>query len=75
MQMAKSPRSLTSGVFARAGWANGNIEPYEFTDIDRTVAAGLRRREFISLRTFNVDPATICRLAAGSPFEQGAVAE
>jgi high affinity Mn2+ porin len=28
------------GVFARAGWANGNIEPYEFTDIDRTVAAG-----------------------------------
>ena len=30
------------GVFARAGWANGNIEPYEFTDIDRTVAAGFR---------------------------------
>jgi high affinity Mn2+ porin len=29
------------GFFARAGWANGNIEPYEFTDIDRTVAAGL----------------------------------
>ena len=29
------------GVFLRAGWANGNIEPYEFTDIDRTVAAGL----------------------------------
>ena len=29
------------GVFARAGWANGNIEPYEFTDIDRTVSAGL----------------------------------
>jgi high affinity Mn2+ porin len=29
------------GVFARAGWANGDIEPYEFTDIDRTVAAGL----------------------------------
>jgi high affinity Mn2+ porin len=29
------------GVFARAGWADGNIEPYEFTDIDRTVAAGL----------------------------------
>jgi high affinity Mn2+ porin len=30
------------GVFARAGWANGNIEPYEFTDIDRTAAAGLQ---------------------------------
>jgi high affinity Mn2+ porin len=30
------------GLFARAGWANGNIEPYEFTDVDRTVAAGLQ---------------------------------
>jgi high affinity Mn2+ porin len=30
------------GVFARAGWANGNIEPYEFSDIDRTVAAGFQ---------------------------------
>jgi high affinity Mn2+ porin len=29
------------GVFARAGWANGDFEPYEFSDIDRTVAAGL----------------------------------
>jgi len=29
------------GAFARAGVANGDIEPYEFTDIDRTVAAGL----------------------------------
>ena len=29
------------GIFARAGWANGDIEPYEFTDIDRTVSAGL----------------------------------
>jgi len=29
------------GLFARAGIANGDIEPYEFTDIDRTVAAGL----------------------------------
>jgi high affinity Mn2+ porin len=29
------------GLFTRAGWANGNNEPYEFTDIDRTVAAGL----------------------------------
>jgi high affinity Mn2+ porin len=30
------------GLFARAGWADGNIEPYEFTDVDRTVAAGLQ---------------------------------
>ncbi len=29
------------GAFARAGIANGDIEPYEFSDIDRTVAAGL----------------------------------
>ena len=29
------------GVFARAGIADGNVEPYEFTDIDRTVAGGL----------------------------------
>ena len=29
------------GAFVRAGWANGDIEPYEFTDIDRTAAVGL----------------------------------
>jgi high affinity Mn2+ porin len=29
------------GLFARAGWADGSVEPYEFTDADRTVAAGL----------------------------------
>jgi high affinity Mn2+ porin len=29
------------GAFMRAGWADGNIEPYEFSDIDRTVSAGL----------------------------------
>jgi high affinity Mn2+ porin len=29
------------GLFVRAGVANGQIEPYEFTDVDRTVAAGL----------------------------------
>ncbi|WP_247494616.1 carbohydrate porin [Bradyrhizobium sp. 164] len=29
------------GFFARAGWADGHREPYEFTDVDRTVAAGL----------------------------------
>jgi high affinity Mn2+ porin len=28
------------GFFARAGWADGSKEPYEFTDIDRTAAAG-----------------------------------
>jgi high affinity Mn2+ porin len=29
------------GFFARAGVASGGIEPYEFTDIDQTSAAGL----------------------------------
>ncbi len=29
------------GAFARAGWADGNIEPWDFTDIDRTVAGGV----------------------------------
>jgi high affinity Mn2+ porin len=33
--------SADLGVFARVGWADGNVEPYEFTDADRTVAAGL----------------------------------
>ena len=30
----------TLGLFARAGISDGAIEPYDFTDIDRTVAAG-----------------------------------
>ena len=29
------------GVFARAGWANGGIEPWDFTDVDGTVEAGV----------------------------------
>jgi high affinity Mn2+ porin len=29
------------GAFFRAGWADGNIEPWDFTDIDRTVSGGL----------------------------------
>lgn len=29
------------GVFLRAGWADGDIEPWDFTDIDRTVAGGV----------------------------------
>ena len=29
------------GMFARLGGAGGNVEAYEFTDVDRTVAAGL----------------------------------
>lgn len=31
----------TLGLFARAGVADGQIEPYDFTDIDRTAQAGL----------------------------------
>jgi high affinity Mn2+ porin len=29
------------GMFARAGWADGNVEPWDFTDIDRTVSGGI----------------------------------
>ena len=32
----------TVGVFARAGWADGDVEPWDFADIDRTASAGLR---------------------------------
>ena len=31
----------TFGVFARAGWADGNVEPWDFADIDRTASAGV----------------------------------
>ena len=31
----------TVGLFARAGWADGAVEPWDFTDIDRTVQAGV----------------------------------
>jgi high affinity Mn2+ porin len=31
----------TVGVFARAGWADGNVEPWDFADIDRTASAGV----------------------------------
>jgi high affinity Mn2+ porin len=36
-------QQLTSdlGFFARGGWADGNVEPYEFTDVDRTISVGL----------------------------------
>ena len=29
------------GIFARAGWGDGKVEIYDFTDIDRTVSGGL----------------------------------
>jgi high affinity Mn2+ porin len=33
--------SPTVGVFVRAGWADPNVEPWDFTDIDRTVSGGI----------------------------------
>jgi high affinity Mn2+ porin len=33
--------SETVGVFARAGWSDGSVEPWDNTDIDRTVEAGV----------------------------------
>jgi high affinity Mn2+ porin len=40
---ASFEQQLTSnlGAFVRAGWSDGRKEAFEFTDIDRTVAAGL----------------------------------
>ncbi|MBV8118343.1 MAG: carbohydrate porin, partial [Alphaproteobacteria bacterium] len=35
------PVSDSVGVFARAGWADGNVEPWDFTDIDWTGSAGV----------------------------------
>ena len=29
------------GVFIRAGWADGSVQPYEYTDVDRTIAGGV----------------------------------
>jgi high affinity Mn2+ porin len=29
------------GVFMRAGWRDGTVEPFNYSDIDRTIAAGL----------------------------------
>jgi high affinity Mn2+ porin len=31
----------TMGLFARAGWSDGNVEPWDNTDIDRTIEAGV----------------------------------
>jgi high affinity Mn2+ porin len=31
----------TMGLFARAGWADGDIEPWDFTDVDRTISGGV----------------------------------
>jgi high affinity Mn2+ porin len=31
----------TLGVFGRAGWADGSVEPWDFTDVDRTIQAGV----------------------------------
>jgi high affinity Mn2+ porin len=33
--------SETLGVFARAGWADGDVEPWDFTDVDRTLSGGI----------------------------------
>jgi high affinity Mn2+ porin len=63
------------GVFARVGWADGSVEPYEFTDIDRTASAGVsiagsrwgRRNDVLGIATvFNgASDAHRAYLAAG----------
>jgi high affinity Mn2+ porin len=37
----EQPLNADAGVFARIGKAAGNVEPYEFTDIDRAVLLGV----------------------------------
>ena len=37
----EQPISDNAGLFVRAGWDQGQFEPYEYTDIDSTVAAGV----------------------------------
>jgi len=37
----EQPLTTDLGVFARVGKAQGNVEAYEFTDIDRSVSAGV----------------------------------
>jgi len=37
----EQPLTTDLGVFARVGKAQGNVEAYEFTDIDRSVSAGI----------------------------------
>ena len=39
--ISSSRSTETLGVFLRAGWADGQIEPWDFTDIDRTVSGGV----------------------------------
>jgi high affinity Mn2+ porin len=36
----EQPISDDAGLFLRAGWDQGQYEPYEYADIDQTVAAG-----------------------------------
>jgi high affinity Mn2+ porin len=33
--------NATFGAFFRAGWADGQVEPWDFTDVDRTVSGGV----------------------------------
>lgn len=33
--------SRAASLFVKGGIANGNLEPYEFTDVDRTIAVGM----------------------------------
>ena len=37
----EQPLTEAVGAFVRAGKANGDVEPYEFADIDRTLAGGV----------------------------------
>jgi high affinity Mn2+ porin len=63
------------GLFGRVGWAEGSVEPYEFTDIDHTASVGVsiagsrwgRRNDVLGIGTvFNgISDAHRAYLAAG----------
>ena len=55
------------GVFLRAGWAEGDKEADDFTDIDRTVAAGL---SLTGARWGRADDSVGLAVAANAPTRQ-----
>jgi Carbohydrate-selective porin, OprB family len=58
---------IVVGLFFRAGWADGNIEPWDFTDIDRTSRSWGRPDDTIGIAGVvnGIDKAHIAFLNAG----------
>ena len=57
-----------SGSFPTAGFAGGNVEPYEFADIDRTVSGGLSpERQEMGPRPMTPSPSPASSMASPGP--------